>query len=86
MLGGEGLPYGGGLSTIIPVFYVNHHPGPDSYDPATNTVKDARSLYVIYIPFATTQTTGISSKPTPGEPWLMFPGTPKAHIMFVPTM
>lgn len=60
--------------------------GPDSYDAATNTLKDARSLYVIYIPFATTQTTGISSKPTPGEPWLMSPGTPKAHIMFVPTM
>jgi manganese oxidase len=59
---------------------------PGSFDAATNTVKDARSLYVIYIPFATTQTTGISSKPTPGEPWLMFPGTPKAHIMFVPSM
>jgi FtsP/CotA-like multicopper oxidase with cupredoxin domain len=53
-----------------------------SYDPATNTVKGARSLYVVYIPFATTETTGIPSIPSQDQPWLMFPGTPKAHIMF----
>lgn len=59
---------------------------PDSYDPATNTVKAARHLYVVYIPFATTATTGIPSIPSADQPWLMFPGTPKAHIMFVPRM
>jgi hypothetical protein len=57
-----------------------------SYDPVANKVTGARSLYVVYIPFATAATTGIPEKPAPGIPWLMFPGTPKAHIMFVPTM
>jgi len=57
-----------------------------SYDPVANEVKGARPLYVVYIPFATTQTTGIPSIPSQDQPWLMFPGTPKAHIMFVPRM
>lgn len=59
---------------------------PESYDPATNTVTGARHLYVIYIPYATTETTGIPSIPSQDQPWLMNPGTPKAHIMFVPRM
>ncbi|MDZ4674897.1 MAG: multicopper oxidase domain-containing protein [Gemmatimonadota bacterium] len=59
---------------------------PGSYDAATNEVKGARHLYVVYIPFATTATTGIPSTPSQDQPWLMFPGTPKAHIMFVPRM
>jgi FtsP/CotA-like multicopper oxidase with cupredoxin domain len=58
----------------------------NSYDPLTNTVTGARHLYVIYIPFATTATTGIPSIPSQDQPWLMNPGTPKAHIMFVPRM
>lgn len=57
-----------------------------SYDAVANEVKGARPLYVVYIPFATTQTTGIPSIPSQDQPWLMFPGTPKAHIMFVPRM
>lgn len=57
-----------------------------SFDAATNTVTGARHLYVIYIPFATTQSTGIPSIPSQDQPWLMNPGTPKAHIMFVPRM
>jgi hypothetical protein len=57
-----------------------------SPDPATGLVAGARPLYVIYISGATEAETGISAKPQPGEPWLMFPGTPRAHIMFVPRM
>ena len=57
----------------------------DAYDPATKTAK-ARSLYVIYIPYATGATTGLSEVPARGTPWVMNPGTPKAHIMFVPSM
>jgi FtsP/CotA-like multicopper oxidase with cupredoxin domain len=57
-----------------------------SYDATTNTVTGARHLYVIYIPYATTETTGIPSIPSQDQPWLMNPGTPKAHIMFVPRM
>jgi len=55
-------------------------------DAAALTTKGARSLFVIYIPFATAQTTGLSEKPARGTPWLMGAGTPKAHIMFVPEM
>ena len=58
----------------------------DAYDAATNTVRDARALYVIYMPGATPASTGLSTRPAPGTPWLMFPGTPKAHIMFQPRM
>jgi hypothetical protein len=57
-----------------------------SFDPATKTAPGARWLYVVYIPYATSATTGISDKPQENAPWLMFPGTPKAHIMFVPKM
>jgi manganese oxidase len=59
---------------------------PGSWDPATNEVKGGRPLYVIYIPFATEASTGLPAVPAQGIPWIMFPGTPKAHIMFVPRM
>jgi hypothetical protein len=57
-----------------------------SYDPATNAITGARPLVVIYIPGATAASTGLSAKPQEGAPWIMFPGTPKAHIMLVPRM
>lgn len=57
-----------------------------AYDPATNTVKDGSPLFVVYIPYATAETTGLQAKPVRGSPWIMFPGTPKAHIMFTPSM
>ena len=57
-----------------------------SYDPATNTARGARPLSVIYISGATTQSTGLTATPTQGAPWIMYPGTPKAHIMLVPKM
>jgi hypothetical protein len=57
-----------------------------SYDAESGTTKGARALYVVYIPGATPASTGISAKPAEGTPWIMFPGTPKAHIMFVPKM
>lgn len=57
-----------------------------SWDASAGTVKGARPLFVIYIPGATVESTGLSAKPAEGTPWLMFPGTPKAHIMFTPSM
>jgi hypothetical protein len=51
------------------------------FDPATNTAKDAGLLTVLYIPYATTESIGITSQPRDNGPWLMFPGTPKAHVM-----
>jgi hypothetical protein len=55
-------------------------------DAATGAVTGARPLYVVYLPFATPESTGIPAKAGENTPWLMFPGTAKAHIMFVPRM
>jgi hypothetical protein len=55
-------------------------------DPETGAITGARPLYVVYIPFATAESTGLPTTPVPNAPWLMSPGTPKAHIMFVPQM
>jgi hypothetical protein len=57
-----------------------------TFDPATKTAPGARWLYVVYIPYATAASTGLSDKPQENAPWIMFPGTPKAHIMFTPRM
>jgi hypothetical protein len=57
-----------------------------SWNADSNTVTGGRALYVVYIPFATPESTGIPAVPAPNQPWLMFPGTPKAHIMFAPRM
>jgi hypothetical protein len=54
----------------------------NSFDAATGKVTGAKWLYVVYIPGATEKSTGITEKPAPGVPWIMYPGTPKAHIMF----
>jgi hypothetical protein len=58
----------------------------DSFDPATGTASKAQPLFVVYLPYATAASTGLSAKPVEGGPWIMHPGTPKAHIMFVPRM
>lgn len=58
----------------------------DAYDAASNTVKGGRALFVVYVPFATAESTGLSTVPSDSKPWLMLPGTPKAHIMFSATM
>jgi hypothetical protein len=58
----------------------------DSFDPATGTAPKAQPLFVVYVPFATGKSMGLSSTPVEGAPWIMHSGTPKAHIMFVPRM
>ncbi len=56
-----------------------------TYDSATNTIEGAQYRYSIYIPFATQETTGLPLRPNaPGHPWLMDPGTHRAHIMITP--
>ena len=57
-----------------------------SYDAKAGLSKEARALFVVYIPYATAATTGLTEKPVVGAPWIMYPGTPKAHIMLVPKM
>ena len=58
----------------------------DAFDPATGKVAAGTSLFVIYIPYATEKSTGLLARPREDGPWLMFPGTPKAHIMFTARM
>lgn len=57
-----------------------------AFDAATGAVTGGEALFVAYIPYATEQTTGITAKPQKAGPWLMFPGTPKAHIMLAEKM
>ena len=56
----------------------------DSVDAGTGAVRGAQHLYVVYTPYATYKSTGISEAPVPGGPWIMFPGTPFAHLMISP--
>ena len=57
-----------------------------SWDAAAGRAAGARPLFVYYLPYATAATTGLSEVPVRDGPWLMFPGTPKAHIMLVGAM
>lgn len=53
------------------------------YDAAKGEVVDAYLRWVVYVPYATPESTGLSTTPGPA-PWLMYPGTPGAHIMISP--
>ena len=55
-----------------------------SFDAASGKVQDPYLRWVIYVPFATPESTGLSTKPAEGAPWLMSPGTAGAHIMISP--
>jgi hypothetical protein len=57
---------------------------PGGADVATGKVTGGQTMFVLYIPFATTETTGLSLRPIPGVPWLMDPGQPWAHVMVTP--
>ena len=57
-----------------------------SPDAQTGLVAGSRALHVIYVPFATSETTGLPTRAEGNAPWLMGAGTFKAHIMFTPTM
>ena len=54
------------------------------FDAATGTVENPYLRWVIYVPFATPQSTGLSTKASESAPWLMSPGTAGAHIMINP--
>jgi hypothetical protein len=54
------------------------------FDAASGKVTDAYLRWVIYVPFATPETTGLTTKASDSAPWLMYPGTAGAHIMINP--
>jgi hypothetical protein len=57
----------------------------ENYNKETGELKDGKLRYVIYTPYATSESTGLPEKPhAPGMPWIMDPGTHRAHIMIGP--
>jgi len=55
------------------------------FNPETGMVEGAFYRYVVYIPWATAASTGLPTRPlVPGGPWIMDPGTHRAHIMVSP--
>lgn len=57
----------------------------ENYNPQTGEVTKGTFRYVVYIPWATAESTGLPLKPeAPGMPWIMDPGTHRAHIMINP--
>lgn len=57
----------------------------DRYNVETGDVTEPDFRYVVYIPYATAASTGLPLSPeAPGMPWIMDPGTHRAHIMINP--
>jgi hypothetical protein len=57
----------------------------EDYDAVTGAIKDGYLRYVIYVPYATAESTGLPTKPdVAGMPWLMDAGSHRAHIMITP--
>lgn len=68
--------------TTLFVFYTNDEA---AFDPKTGEVSGGNFRYVVYIPYATAESTGLPLSPeAPGMPWIMDPGTHRAHIMINP--
>ena len=59
----------------------NLYAAKDSVDQATGLAHAPAGLQVVYIPYATQESTGLPVKPGDGLPWIMYPGKPWAHIM-----
>ena len=55
------------------------------YNTGSGLIENAKYRYVVYIPYATQESTGLSLSPNASShPWLMFPGKYNAHIMITP--
>lgn len=56
-----------------------------AYNKKSGKVENVIYRYVVYIPWATTESTALPTSPsTNGGPWIMNAGTHKAHIMINP--
>ena len=53
------------------------------YDAESKLVLEPYLRWVIYLPYATPESSGISAEPG-NTPWLMYPGTAGAHVMISP--
>ena len=54
------------------------------FDANAGVITDAYTRWVVYTPFATPESSGLSTEPLEGGPWLMMPGMAGAHIMITP--
>jgi len=55
------------------------------FNEETGVIDNGKYRYVIYMPYATQESTGLSLAPNESShPWLMFPGRYNAHIMVTP--
>ncbi|MGB3801511.1 MAG: hypothetical protein WA952_16960 [Lewinella sp.] len=71
----------GETGSTLHIYYGDHA----EYDPDSGEVDGARYRYVVYMPFATAASTGLPESPVaPNHPWIMDPGTHRAHIMISP--
>jgi len=75
-----------GKIVIKPGSTLSIYYGPKAmYDPKALKVEGAQHRYVVYLPFATSESTGLPESPdAPDHPWIMNPGTHRAHIMLTP--
>jgi hypothetical protein len=71
----------GNAGSTLHIYY-----GPNAeYDPESGKVKEAKYRYVVYLPYATPESTGLPIQPVASNhPWIMDPGTHRAHIMISP--
>ena len=67
----------------MPVMSATQYILDGTWDPETGTATGTLR-WVIYVPNATPESTGLSERPQEGGPWIMAPGTPGAHIMITP--
>ena len=55
-----------------------------SWDPEKRQLSGAQRVFVLYVPYATSESTGLSPQQmVPGAPWIMAAGEPWAHVMIV---
>lgn len=50
-------------------------------NPASGWPDSVNTLRVLYLPYATLEDTGLPASGAGGRPWLMSPGSPRAHLM-----
>ncbi len=53
------------------------------FDAAAGAIHESYLRWVVYSPYATPESTGLTTEPNSG-PWLMYPGKAGAHIMISP--
>lgn len=66
-----------------PVMSATQYVFDGAWDSATQTAR-GQVRWVLYVPGATAESTGLSAMPQEGGPWIMRKGTPGAHIMIMP--